>query len=179
MVIVCWLSADEAEEDGRTGSGRRGGCGSGVARISHEELRGPVGGEGGDAARCSAIALTGATKHSRRSKGFECDVWQVLLARAHARNLAQLSFGELTRLGRLNRSCRRLHDAAWRAIWRERRKSYGSAELGRILQLAVTLEAEQLVRAMARAGRRVGDHASPQRRAVVVPCLEGGASGCG
>ena len=64
MVIVGWLSADEAEEDGRTGSGRRGGCGSGVARISHEELRGPVGGEGGDAARCSAIALTGATKHS-------------------------------------------------------------------------------------------------------------------
>jgi hypothetical protein len=65
MVIVCCLSADEAKEDGRTGSDRRGGSGSGVARISHEELRGPVGGEGGDAARCSAIALTATCDVSR------------------------------------------------------------------------------------------------------------------
>ena len=59
MVIVCCLSADEAKEDGRTGSDRRGGSGSGVARISHEELRGPVGGEGGDAVRRGSIALNG------------------------------------------------------------------------------------------------------------------------
>ena len=38
-----------------------------------------------------------------------------------------LSFGELTRLGRLNCSCRRLHDAAWRAMWR----AYSKTEQGR------------------------------------------------
>ena len=51
---------------------------------------------------------------------------------------ARRNLGELTRLGRLNRSCRRLHDAAWRAIWRACSKTCGGAELGRILRLART-----------------------------------------
>ena len=43
------------------------------------------------------------------------DVWRGLLGEGMLATL--LSFGELTRLARLNRSSRRLHDAAWRAIW--------------------------------------------------------------
>ena len=45
----------------------------------------------------------------------------------HAQLATSLSFRELTRLGRLNRGCLRLHDAAWRASWRS--KTCDSAEL--------------------------------------------------
>jgi hypothetical protein len=48
-----------------------------------------------------------------------------------------LSFGELAQFGRLNRICRRLHHAAWRAIWRTRSKTCGGAELGSMLRLAI------------------------------------------
>ena len=67
-----------------------------------------------------------------------------------------LSFGELTRLARLNRSSRRLHDAAWRAIWRARSKACSGAELAHILRLAITkgkvAHVRELVRPMAEQG---------------------------
>jgi hypothetical protein len=56
-----------------------------------------------------------ACSNLRRRDGFGDDVWRVLLGEGLL--ATSLSFGELTRLGRLNRSCRRLHDAAWSAIW--------------------------------------------------------------
>ena len=65
------------------------------------------------------------------------DVWRVILGEGLL--ATSLSFSELTRLGRLNRSSRRLHDATWRAIWRARSKTCGGAELERILRLSVTL----------------------------------------
>ena len=61
------------------------------------------------------------------------EVWRVLLGEGMLATL--LSFGELTRLPRLNRSSRRLHDAAWRAIWRARSKACSGAELAHILRL--------------------------------------------
>jgi hypothetical protein len=45
------------------------------------------------------------------------DVWRVLLGEGLLSTL--LSFSDLTRLGILNRSSKRLHDAAWRTIWRQ------------------------------------------------------------
>jgi hypothetical protein len=45
------------------------------------------------------------------------DVWRVLLGEGLLATL--LSFSDLTRLGILNRSSKRLHDAAWRTIWRQ------------------------------------------------------------
>ena len=64
------------------------------------------------------------------------EVWRVLLGEGMLATC--LSFGELTRLARLNRSSRRLHDAAWRAIWRARSKACSGAELAHILRLAIT-----------------------------------------
>jgi hypothetical protein len=49
-----------------------------------------------------------------------------------------LSFSDLARLSRLNRSSRCLDEAAWRAIWRESSKACCGAELARILRLAIT-----------------------------------------
>ena len=62
------------------------------------------------------------------------DVWLALLGEGLLATL--LSFGELSRLGRLNRRFRRLHNAAWRATWRDRSKACCGAELARILRLS-------------------------------------------
>ena len=82
------------------------------------------------------------------------EVWQVLLGEGMLATC--LSFGELTRLARLNRSSRRLHDAAWRAIWRARSKACSGAELAHILRLAITkgkvAHVRELVRPMAEQG---------------------------
>ena len=83
------------------------------------------------------------------------DVWRVLLGEVLL--ATSLSFGELTRLGRLNRSCRRLHDAAWRAIWRACSKTCGGAELGRILRLTITLGKAAHVRELVRPMTEQGD----------------------
>ena len=83
------------------------------------------------------------------------DVWRVLLGEGLL--ATSLSFGELTRLGRLNRSCRRLHDAAWRAIWRACSKTCGGAELGRILRLTITLGKAAHVRELVRPMTEQGD----------------------
>jgi hypothetical protein len=56
----------------------------------------------------------------KRWRGMGDDGWQVLLGEGLL--ATSLSFSELTRLSRLNRSSRRLHDAAWRASKRERRQ---------------------------------------------------------
>ena len=81
-------------------------------------------------------------------------VWRVLLGEGMLATC--LSFGELTRLARLNRSSRRLHDAAWRAIWRARSKACSGAELAHILRLAITkgkvAHVRELVRPMAEQG---------------------------
>ena len=68
-----------------------------------------------------------------------------------------LSFGELTRLARLNRSSRRLHDAAWRAIWRARSKACCGAELARILLLAIAKGKVAHVRELVRPMTEQGD----------------------
>jgi len=82
------------------------------------------------------------------------DVWLALLGEGMLATL--LSFSELNRLGRLNRRFRRLHEGAWPAIWRARSKTCGSAELGRMLRLAVTrgkaAHVRELVRPMAEQG---------------------------
>ena len=82
------------------------------------------------------------------------EVWRVLLGEGMLATC--LSFGELTRLARLNRSSRRLHDAAWRAIWRARSKACSGAELAHILRLAITkgkvAHVRELVRPMAEQG---------------------------
>ena len=82
------------------------------------------------------------------------DVWRGLLGEGMLATL--LSFGELTRLARLNRSSRRLHDAAWRAIWRARSKACSGAELAHILRLAITkgkvAHVRELVRPIAEQG---------------------------
>jgi hypothetical protein len=82
------------------------------------------------------------------------DLWRVILGEGLL--ATSLSFSELTRLGRLNRSSRRLHEAAWRAIWRTRSKTCDGAELEHILRLSVTLgkadHVRELVRPMAEQG---------------------------
>ena len=82
------------------------------------------------------------------------DVWRVILGEGMLATL--LSFGELTRLARLNHSSRCLHDAAWRALWRARSKACCGAELARILRLAITkgkvAHVRELVRPMAEQG---------------------------
>jgi DNA-binding LacI/PurR family transcriptional regulator len=78
-----------------------------------------------------------ASNNLRSRCGFAGDdVWLALLGEGMLATL--LSFGELNRLGRLNRRFRCLHEGAWPAIWRARSKTCGSAELGRMLRLAVT-----------------------------------------
>ncbi len=52
-----------------------------------------------------------------KGEGNVDDVWRVLLGEGLLSTL--LSFSDLTRLGILNRSSKRLHDAAWRTIWRQ------------------------------------------------------------
>ena len=89
---------------------------------------------------CSLRVLSGpvASNNLRLRGGFEGDdVWRLLLGEGLLET--SLSFGELARLGRLNRSSLRLHNAAWCAIWCARSQRCGGAELGRILRLAVIL----------------------------------------
>jgi len=83
------------------------------------------------------------------------EVWRVLLGEGMLATL--LSFGELTRLARLNRSSRRLHDAAWRAIWRARSKACSGAELAHILRLAITKGKVAHVRELVRPMTEQGD----------------------
>jgi hypothetical protein len=64
------------------------------------------------------------------------DVWRVLMGGGVM--TTWLSFSDLTRLSRLNRSSRCLHEAAWRAIWRQSSKACCGAKLARILRLAIT-----------------------------------------
>ena len=82
-------------------------------------------------------------------------VWRVLLGEGMLATC--LSFGELTRLARLNRSSRRLHDAAWRAIWRARSKACSGAELAHILRLAITKGKVAHVRELVRPMTEQGD----------------------
>jgi hypothetical protein len=99
------------------------------------------------------------------------DVWRALLLLGEGLLATLLSFSELTRLSRLNHSFQRLHDASWRAIWRERSKNCGGEELSLIFASqrdAWEGGAREGARAAdGRAGRREGAPASPQRRAVV------------
>ena len=83
------------------------------------------------------------------------EVWRVLLGEGMLATC--LSFGELTRLARLNRSSRRLHDAAWRAIWRARSKACSGAELAHILRLAITKGKVAHVRELVRPMTEQGD----------------------
>ena len=83
------------------------------------------------------------------------DVLRVLLGEGLLATL--LSFGELTRLGGLNRRFRRLHDVVWRATWRDRRMNCGRAELGRMLRLAVTRGKAAHVRELVRPMTEQGD----------------------
>ena len=76
------------------------------------------------------------------------DVWRVVLGEGLL--ATSLSFSELNRLGMLNRSSRRLHEAAWRAIWCARSKTCGGAELERILRLTITLGKAEHVRELLR-----------------------------
>jgi len=68
-----------------------------------------------------------------------------------------LSFGELTRLGMLNRSFRRRHDAAWPASWRARSKACSGAELAHILRRAITKGKVAHVRELVRPMTEQGD----------------------
>ena len=78
-----------------------------------------------------------ASNNLRSRCGFAGDdVWLALLGEGMLASL--LSFGELNRLGRLNRRFLRLHECAWPAIWRACSKTCGSVELERILRLTVT-----------------------------------------
>ena len=83
------------------------------------------------------------------------EVWRVLLGEGMLATC--LSFGELTRLARLNRSSRRLHDAAWRAIWRARSKACSGTELAHILRLAITKGKVAHVRELVRPMTEQGD----------------------
>ena len=83
------------------------------------------------------------------------EVWRVLLGEGMLATC--LSFGELTRLARLNRSSRRLHDAAWRAIWRARSKACSGAELAHILRRAITKGKVAHVRELVRPMTEQGD----------------------
>jgi hypothetical protein len=78
------------------------------------------------------------------------DVRRALLLLGEGLLATFLSFSELTRLGRLNHSFQRLHDASWRAIWRARSKTCGGEELARILCLSVTLGKAEHVRELVR-----------------------------
>jgi hypothetical protein len=106
-------------------------------------------------ASASEAACPVASNNLRLRGGIEGDdVWRLLLGECLL--AASLSFVELTRLSRLNRSSLRLHDSAWRAIWCCSSKSCSSAELERILRLAVTLgkadHVRELVNPMAEQG---------------------------
>ena len=85
------------------------------------------------------------------------DVRRALLLLGEGLLATFLSFSELTRLGRLNHSFQRLHDASWRAIWRARSKTCGGEELARILCLSVTLGKAEHVRELVRPMTEQGD----------------------
>ena len=108
------------------------------------------------------MLLQDTDNHRRARSGYPCIMcrlwWAVtsVTSNLFATLAHELGVGELTRLGSLSRSCRRLHDAAWRAIWCARSKSCGGAELERILRLAITqgkaANVRELVRPMAEQG---------------------------
>jgi hypothetical protein len=81
--------------------------------------------------------------------------WRVLLGEGLL--ATWLSFSELTRVGRLNRSYQRQHNNAWRAIWRDRSKTCGAAELERILRLTITSGKAAHVREFVRPMTEQGD----------------------